>query len=222
MKKNIILFITAILFSACNKDSLNGQGFTRTEDRSSELQGGFSSIRINGSTDAMIVYGSNYKLEVAGYSNLLSALSTKVINQTLVVEFVNYYNVKNDNTKITVTIPRIPNLYINGEADAYLTGIFPAQESIDFTVNGSANISATNVIMTTQFANYKVNGNGEIDGYSIIAKNAESTVSGNGKIKTNVLTNLKATISGNGRIYYKGNPTLTTEISGSGKVLHSD
>lgn len=222
MKKYILILILVTIFSSCSKDRIKGEGPNRTEDRTSQIQSGFTNLRINGSTDAEIIYGSNYKLEVSGYSNLVSALSTQVINQTLVVEFPDYYNVRNNNTKVILTIPYLPNLYINGSANVDLSGVFPQQELVSFTINGSGNIQVSDAGTNFNFIKYSINGSGNIVAYGLTSKTFEGNISGSGEMKTSVLNNLNANISGSGKIYYKGNPTVNAVISGSGKVLNAN
>lgn len=220
MKKSIIglIAIFTILLSACSKDTLRGDGAIITEDRTLLVQNGLETIRINGSTDVKVIYGTDYHLEVKGYANLVAALSTDVKNNTLVVEYPNHHNVRNENTQIMLTIPYLPNLYLNGNIDAQLSGIFPAKQSINFTINGSGIIHAADVNMNADFAKYQINGSGNINTYNLISKTCEASISGSGKITTSVFNLLKANISGSGEIYYNGNPTVDSDISGSGKV----
>ncbi len=221
MKKPLLIICCICIFilNACTKDSLRGEGHTITEDRTLLVQAGLQTVRVNGSTKVQIIYGTAYHLEVKGYANLVGALSTDVKNNILVVEFPNHYTIKNDNTEIFLTLPNLPNLYINGSADANLSGIFPANENIDFTINGSGNINATNVNMNTNIAKYQVSGSGKINATNLVSKSCESSISGSGEITTSVFNTLKANISGSGEIYYYGNPIVDSRISGSGKVL---
>lgn len=219
MKNYIIILLSTILFTACSKDNIRGEGPLRTEDRTLAIQNGLDAIRINGSTDVEIIHGLNYKLEVSGYGNLLNVLSTEVKNKVLTVEFTNNYNIRNNNTKIILTTPYLTDLYINGSAEAILSGIFAAQESIEFNINGSGEIDAQEVNMNADFARYIISGSGKIASYNIISKSFEGNISGSGTMQISVFNTLNANISGSGSIYYQGNPVVNAKISGSGKVI---
>lgn len=204
---------------SCNKDTIRGEGEIKTENRTLQVASGFESIKINGSTNTEIIYGDTYKLEVYGHTNLLQVMHTGILNNTLVIEFPNHYNIKNNNTKVILTIPYLPNLDINGSANADIRGIFPAQESINISINGSGNVKAEETNMNVNFAKYQINGSGKINTINLISKTCETSISGSGEISTSVFNNLKAKISGSGKIYYQGSPSVSSEISGSGKVV---
>lgn len=220
MKKNIIILFSIFLFSACSKKNyIRGEGPISTQNRTQSLQSEIRSIKINGSTEAQIMYGPVTKLEVSGYNNLLAALSTEVVGNTLVVEYKELYNVKNDNTKIILTVPNLPSLQLNGSIKTSITGIFPSQESVYFRVSGSAKINAEGTNTNVNHAEYSISGSGEIFAYDILSKDFEGNISGKAEMRTSVFNNLNASISGSGVIYYKGNPTVSSNISGSGKVI---
>lgn len=220
MKKYIIAFISAVLlFSSCEKqNTIQGEGPQGTEDRTLLVQQGFTSIRISGSTDARILFAPNYKLEVKGYNNLMNALRTEVRGGTLYVSFPDHYNVKNDNTEIVLTIPRIPNLELNGNIQAEISGTFPAQASLNFRINGSGDIEANEAQALVEESEFSINGSGEIQALNILARSAKGRISGSGTIATSVSNVLDVDISGSGDFLYRGNPVVTSRISGSGKV----
>lgn len=217
--KNLILTIlgiATILAASCSKESLRGEGVIVTENRTLLVQNGLETVKVNGSTDVHITYGANYQLEVKGYGNLIAALSTDVKNKVLVLEFPNHYNIKNNNTEIFLTIPYLPNIYINGSADADASGNFPDQEALFLQINGSAKINAG--FVSVKKLDVDINGSGNLLISNILAKDAEISISGSGKVKASVSEKLKAKISGSGEIAYHGEPLVETSISGSGKV----
>lgn len=218
MKKSLlgIIPIIAILLGACTKDKLTGEGPIITENRTLLVLGGLNTVKVNGSTDVHVTQGDEYKLEVKGYGNLVVALSTDVKNNVLVLEFPNHYNVRNDNTEIFLTIPHLPNLYINGSADADVSGNFPDQADLFFHVNGSAKINAGSINVENLDVN--INGSGDLNITNVMAQYANISINGSGKVKTTVSDHLKASISGSGEINYYGDAVVETNISGSGKV----
>ncbi|HET8828013.1 MAG TPA: head GIN domain-containing protein [Pelobium sp.] len=219
MKKSLLIGIVpiiAILLGACTKEKLTGEGSIITENRTLLVLGGLKTVKVKGSTDVYVTQGDEYKLEVKGYGNLVAALSTDVKNNVLVLEFPNHYNVRNDNTEIFLTIPHLPNLSINGSADADVSGNFPDQPDLFFHVNGSAKINAG--LINVENLDVKINGSGNLNVSNVMAENAHISISGSGKVKATVSDYLKASISGSGEISYSGDAVVETQISGSGKV----
>jgi len=218
MKKLLfgIIPIIIILFSACAKDKLRGEGPVVTEYRTLLVVGGLETVKINGSTDVHVTYGDNYELAVKGYGNLVAALSTDVRNNVLTVEFPNHYNIRNDNTEIFLTIPHLPNIDINGSSNVDASGNFPDQPDLFFHVNGSAKINAG--FIKVENVDVNINGSGNLNIINVMAQKAKISISGSGKVKATVSENLKASISGSGEILYKGDAVAETNISGSGKV----
>ncbi|RKD16106.1 hypothetical protein BCY91_04235 [Pelobium manganitolerans] len=215
MRTYLILLTSILYLSACSKDRLRGEGPTVTESRSinaSELQ----TVRVNGSTKLHISYGTVPELKVKGYGNLVAALSTTLKNGVLTVEFENHYNVRNDNTEVFLILPKSPNIYLNGSADAFISGNFEPVNHIFFKINGSANINAGAFVAESLDVN--ISGSGNVNLVNIDASDANVSISGSGEVKTKVSDKLLVAISGSGRVLYLGNPEVQSNISGSGKV----
>ena len=94
MKAFIIAAFIGTAFTSCKKESLLGNGDTKTELRN---VAGFSKIKVDGSTDLTITQGSNYRVEVKAHNNLLPLLETKVVDGTLCVGFKRGTSVINNN-----------------------------------------------------------------------------------------------------------------------------
>lgn len=218
MKKSNLgtLALLAILITSCSKERLMGEGQIITDNRTIIATSGLETVKVNGSSSLHIIYGRDYKLEVKGYGNLVTALSTELKNNILTVEFPNHYNVRNDNTEVFLTMPNLPNLYLNGSINAYTSGDFPDQSDLFFKISGSATLNAG--FIKVKRLNVNISGSADLNVVNVITKSADISISGSGKIKATVSDNLKASISGSGEILYIGNPVVDSKISGSGKI----
>lgn len=217
--KRIVL--TTLIFSialiSCKKESIVGEGRIITENRTLLARPGFDAIKINGSTAVHVIYGSEYKLEVKGYENLLNVFSTEITNHTLTVEFKNNYNIRNDNTEIFITMPVMPDIYLNGSAEAEVKGNFPFKDQVVLKVNGSGEMEYGSG--SVEHLELNISGSGSINILAIEAETAAIQISGSGEVKLAVSDELDASISGSGKIYYSGSPVINANISGSGKVI---
>ena len=209
----VILISATAFFSSCSKETVRGGGAIRTETRSLPA---FTNIELGGSGDATINYGVASNVTVTGYENLLPIYETKVIGSTLYLQYKpDVYNVKNDNVKVSVTLPALAGLRVNG------AGKIAAKNFVNTNLTASINGSGYIFIGDSQYgtAKYDINGSGEIKAATTIALDAEAYISGSGNINLNVSNKLKASISGSGNINYWGNPATTdTQVTGSGKI----
>lgn len=218
MKKLLLFSLLIFLFAACKKDKLTGQGPSIIEAREGVVQNTqIHSVRITGSTKLTIAHGEMYDLELKGYTNLVNAIKTEVLNNVLIIEYPENYQVTNDNVVVRFTIPQIPNVRVNGASNTTLIGSYPDKENLNLQVNGSGSILAA--IGKVKNLEIISNGSGSINAYNFISENVIASMNGSGEIKTTALNNLKARISGSGNINYFGNPIIDSNISGSGKLI---
>lgn len=67
-------------------------------------------------------------------------------------------------------------------------------------------------------ADLNLSSSGKTDAMELLVAEAETLISGSGKIFVYATDYLDVTITGSGSVYYRGNPLITTRISGSGSV----
>ena len=220
MKKiiySIALVLISVLVSSCSKESIRGEGPVETTGRTANIQGNFTSIRINGEADVYVSYGIVKKLEIKGYHNLLPLFTTEVMNNKLLLQFKEGYRIRNNNIKIYLTVPYVPGIEVNGSCKAEFLGAFPVQEEFYADINGSGNINYSPVeVRNTHFV---INGSGNINGIDVNSIESAVRMSGSGEVKLTVLEKLNVDISGSGKVLYKGRPVIEQKISGSGKII---
>jgi hypothetical protein len=233
MKTIIQIMAVAVIFTSCEKASINGSGTTTTESRNVTA---FTGVQAEGSTDVDIVKGTRQKVEVSGYKNLVTIYETQVHNGILVLKFRNdFNNIRNNNITVRIEVPQISSAGLNGSGNLSVrnfTGnsltstvngsgklalLNLTGSELSSTINGSGDVTATNCSYNQLYA--RVSGSGKIKAAQILSDNAEASISGSGIIELTASQKLKARISGSGEIRYYGNPTATdVDVSGSGKV----
>ena len=120
--KRIYVFpaLFLLLLTSCNKDDIVGTGLILTENRT--FIGNFSKIEVKGAIDVKIKQGDSLKIVVKDYENLLPHLETRVVGNTLIIDYTdavfNYTNnwVNHSNGEVTLTMPRLTNLIASGSS----------------------------------------------------------------------------------------------------------
>ncbi len=235
MKRSIVfLFISAIIFSSCKKELIKGSGSIVTQDRS---VAGFARVKITGEADVEITQGAAFKVVASDYSNLINELETSVTGDELRVGYKPNTAVWNSKAKVTITMPVLNSLYVDGSGDFLVRGTFNQTGAFSATVNGSGDINLTsmnaddynlrisgsgniaiaNSVCKTAKAN--INGSGDIYAFGLQCDNATVDVNGSGDTEITVAQQLTAFIKGSGDIYYKGNAQVNATVSGSGRVI---
>lgn len=213
MKAIISVIAAALILTSCEKSSISGIGNTLTETRPVAP---FTGVQADGSSGVEIVKGTQQKVEVIGYANLLPVYETYVSNGNLVVKFrSDYSNISHNNIKVRIEVPQLDFIAVNGSGNVYIQN-FVGTDLTTF-VNGSGEINASNCKYNS--IKTRVNGSGKTKAAQIAVKDADASISGSGVIEVNTSNSFKARISGSGEIKYFGNPSTTDiEVSGSGKV----
>lgn len=213
MKKLALIPFVGIIISSCTKDSITGNGPVIAETRSLSH---FTEVSVSGSTDVYITYGSSFKVEVKGYSNLLPYFDTRLVNNTLYLGYEPGVNVHNDNTEVFITMPLIKSLTTEGSGNINTSGQF------DYTTEFRARVSGSGSIRFSQGQaqnfNARIEGSGNIHAFGLEAADAVITTLGSGNTEIKALNTLKVKITGSGNVYYRGVPSITADITGSGVV----
>ena len=214
--RSIVMAGLVLLFSACSKERITGNGSSRTETRNTTA---FNAVSILGSNNVYITKGTSLKVEVSGYENLLPYFETNVVNNELRLGYRSGTNIRNDNIKVYVTMPgEIAFLNVQGSGNIDVRGNFTSNHSVDLLINGSGNIDFEQGYAPR--ATLLISGSGNINAYGLSVKENNASISGSGNVKTTATEKLDATISGSGNIYYKGSPSsVNSTIMGSGKVI---
>jgi hypothetical protein len=219
---------------ACNK-TIVGEGPLVAENRPISS---FTGIDLQ--IDAEVYYqpGNNLSLEVTGQQNLLDNVQTIVVDDKLVIQ---YLQVKpfsaGEITRINITAPGVNSFSLHSAGDIYC--LSPIQTaSLLLRNNGSGTITLKDIAARSIAAESTSSGNiialdgtavnetarnsgsGKIDLSGMLTRTAKVLTTGSGKIQVKVADHLHATIEGSGPVYYSGYPDVSSHISGTGHLVH--
>lgn len=215
MKKILALFVCSIIFlSACNKETIRGSGAIISEDR---ILPGLTEIEFDGEAEADIISGVTQKVTITGYQNLLPVYESRLIGNTLHLGFKpNEYRIKNNNIKVTIALPALSYVRINGSGNINCRD-FINGNNLGAWIDGSGSILIENSKYNK--AVYSVTGSGNITANTTEAAEAKAEIHGSGNIMLNVTDKWDASLTASASINYWGNPAVVnTQVSGSGHI----
>ena len=215
---------------------VKGSGNLKKETR--EISG-FTAIKLSGTPNVEIAYGSGNTISVEADDNLLEYIETKVENGALIVKSKDNLNLKSDHRIIVyVNMETITGLRVSGSGNIIGKGGFSNDGETELSVTGSGNINLSagsfrstnarlsgsgNLVLSgdkTTALEATISGSGNIDASNFKTETANAQISGSGNIRVNVSKSLDARVSGSGNVFYKGDAAdVKTKKSGSGKVI---
>ena len=211
----IAVFSCSVLLFSCSKVKTTGTGTVVTVQRSVS---DFYSVKVMGSTKVYISQGLTFNVSAKGYENILQLLQTRVENGVLIIDYKNNSNVTNDNSEVTITMPSISSLAVNGDGSISTLGICTGINNLSVSLSGAGSININKAAVVNYIINHS--GSGNVNSFGILAENAVVKINGSGNASLSLTGSLNANISGSGNIYYKGNGVqVTSQITGSGQVI---
>ena len=222
MKKIIgIISIFYVLFLTSCVSQKIVLGNARVEKRTFDLKD-FDSIAFSlPSSEADIIQGEEYKVEISLDSNLFEFIDVSVIQgskdeKTLAVMQKSNTNIRPYVFKISVTMPALQRLSIGGITKSTVSGFHNKNQSLSLHVGGMSSITAD---VSAAVIDANISGIGNID-LKTKTEKCSLTISGYGKMTADIIANsINARISGKGNVYLKGNTEkCKAVVSGSGKI----
>lgn len=213
MRILLSIAISTLAITSCSKTSIRGSGNTVSDTRTVPE---FTRVEAKGSSDVEIKKGTQQRVEIRGYENLVPIYETRVTNGILVLKFKNdYYNVRNNNIKVFIEVPTLEMGTLDGSGKMLVNDVTGADLTV--SINGSGDININNCTYTNTFL--RINGSGNLLAANSTSVNADAKIVGSGKIDVRCTAKLKATIDGSGDINYWGSPAVVeSEIRGSGNI----
>lgn len=216
--KNVVLLslimVSIVAFSSCHKNRIKGEGSVISDTRSI---GKIKYVEADGDLEVEILPAEKNRVVVTGYQNLVPAFETEVSHERLVLKFNDtYYNVKNNNIRVTLYVNDINGITLNGSGKVIMRSDVNT-DNMELKINGSGKITLEDNYAPTLSCH--INGSGNMFCRSFEADNVHANISGSGGMELTANKYLQTRISGSGTIDYWGNPeTVNNDISGSGKV----
>jgi Putative auto-transporter adhesin, head GIN domain len=229
-----ILIMSALTFTSCVKDIKRGRGDIVTQERS---VANFTKVKITGSTDVFITQGAAFKVTASDYDNLINELETSVTGDELRVGYKSDVWVTKGKSKVTVVMPALTSLTVEGSGDFTVTGPFTVTGRFTAKVRGSGDMNINGINATDITADINgsgdinmsgsqsktirvdIDGSGDLKAFGLQCDNADIDITGSGDTELSVAKQLDALIRGSGDVYYKGNPVVNATIHGSGRVV---
>ena len=238
MKKLSILSII-LLFSSCflDNDCIVGSGQKITQEITLP---NFTKFESFGANTITITQGTEQKVLVTGYPNIINKLKRTVINNNWEMGFVENECYRNADLSIQITMPFIEQADLNGTGKITIhnfegnsqnlrlrlsgSGDFELHknsgtENLTISIDGSGEVIGYGDFNNLKNLNLSINGSGKYDAFPIASENSSINILGSGFCNVFTRTTLDVEIEGEGTVNYKGNPTITKRITGSGKVI---
>ncbi len=233
MKKIILLAgITAVLFTACNKEKRECPG---AAEKTFSLNN-FTKVYAGETFKITVVKGAGFGVKASGCNNDLADLEVSVVNGGILD--IKYKTFKRNRYRVdfVITMPSIIALNLSGAAEGNVTGFAGHNAVIRYVLTGNATTVVTGAAVNAQVylsgtSSLVINGNteslyGDISGnsrlsaYDLSATEVDVAVSGTSKVCVNPVQAIYAEASGEAMVYYRGNPPTTAfSASGNGRII---
>lgn len=228
--KIIIAAIVALLFTSCNQvfDGIKGNGNVQTEQR--KITEPFTKISVNRGLEVIVEQGDEVLVEVEADENLLSHITTKVENGTLIVTTdENIYSAKSE--IIRVKMPTIEALEASGgsnlSSNETLKGLNLVVKSdsgseidanVEFDNITSESTSGSNISLTGKALKYTSSSSSgsETDAKNLLANDVISQSTSGSSSEVHPIVSLKAKASSGASIEYEGTPKNISKEENSG------
>lgn len=199
----------------------------------------FRGITLNTADNVIVRQGSPAAISITGPADELAHTETVVEKGQLVIRKTGSSKMnwgKNEPpVVITVTLPVVEVLNVNGSGDLQTEGTFTGTDlAISLAGSGDVRVSAEltgttstrvagsgDVRLSGRCATHTVRiaGSGDVRADEMRAAKATVTLSGSGDVSVAADETLDASISGSGDVRYAGNPaTLIKRVTGSGSI----
>lgn len=212
MKKIASFIATAILCASC-VFPINMNGIKIGDGKTIKCGGpvttntfdltGFNAISVNGFTDMELFQGDQFQVIVKANEDVFQYLDYKVEDGVLVMETKEHVNIKAETYEVTVTLPTLKNLTVNGAGDVELKTGYSSGEDLSVVINGAGDFELSGI----KVPNFSItlNGAGDIEADGLDVENVSVAINGAGDINLSGKA-LKASfsVSGAGEIDASG------------------
>lgn len=190
MKKIVSLIGAAMLCAACvfpisgtkginvnggKKVTCRGPVTTKTFDLT-----GFEAITVNGSADMELFQGDQFQVLVKANEEVFDYLDYKVEDGVLVIETKDHVNIRAEEYDITITIPLLKELTVNGAGDVDLKTGYESSEGLRVVINGAGDFELSGIRVPS--LSFALNGAGDIEADNLDLGELNLAVNGAGDI----------------------------------------
>ncbi len=187
----------------------------------------FTEVELEKIGEVEILSGSEYKVEISDYENLILLAKVYLEGERLVISYGSV-QVMGSKLKVSITIPdKLSKVIVSGAGNIHVNSGF-ASDNIYLIVSGAGNIMASginsqnvNIVQsgagtieakgTTGELTLDVKGSGAIKCKDLICNNAHCDIRGASTVFVSVSEKLKVSAFVVGSLTYYGNPVLEVE-----------
>lgn len=192
---------------------IQGSGVAATQTRAVPS---FTGLDLAGSNEVTVVVGAPRSVVVHADTNLISHVTTRVVDGTLVIADVGNYT-SHTSMSVDVSVPSLTALNLSGDGQISVTGISGPQLTV--IVSGSGQLSAAG---TATRLDVTLSGDGRAALSQLSARDVHAVLTGSGLIQVTAVSSLNAAVPGTGLIMYTGNPSqVVTSVTGTGTIVHA-
>ncbi|MFZ7115419.1 MAG: head GIN domain-containing protein [Bacteroidota bacterium] len=231
MKTNFLVIATTLLLNTASYGCwTKGSGRTVTETRELET---FSGIELKSSANIYITQGDKQEVRVEAEDNLISKITTRVKNNSLIVD-------TDDNVSFTkpvtihITVKDLCLIDLTGSGNIVTRSQFQCEfmslklsgsgdirvmldsKSLKANLSGSGNLDMKGSSSETDI---RISGSGNVDARGLNSFSSAIAISGSGTSTVDVKNDLNVTITGSGNVFYVEEPGhISSKIIGSGEI----
>ncbi|MDF2576977.1 MAG: hypothetical protein K0S74_461 [Chlamydiales bacterium] len=243
--------ISIVVLALCNNQflmatDLSGNSFAKTEQKNGlnpdkKFIDTFKKIRIEGNYQIQLHQGDECALAIQGDEELVSGLSSRVSNQTLIIKPKKARKTQlstdsNQPILLSISFKELEKISIFGSSFVSTSNIEAKNLLIEAkgSVNGHLTLNAAHLKIKAMGAcDLKVNGgaqdalicldgSGNIDAKELYNEHCKVQLRGSGAADVNAISKLNVSIYGTGKVNYLGHAKVHSSLFGTGKVESLD
>jgi len=174
----------------------------------------FDRVRTEGAFTVEIAAGRAQRVTLNADPSVLSRVTTRVEDRTLIVGMRPGTNVFTGRPHVAVEVLKLRGYTNTGAGDVTITGLTGAP--LELKNEGAARIRATGRAATLSI---ELDGTGTIDTTALDARDVDVDNNGVGRVAVRATGSLTMNVNGVGEIRYTGNPTTVAKnVNGIGRI----
>ena len=180
---------------------------------------GFDAITVNGSSDMELFQGESFQVLVKANEEVFDYIDYKVEDGILILETKDHVNIRAEEYDITITLPVLKELIVNGAADVDIKKGYAASENLKVQVNGAGDFDLSGIAVPS--LSFTLNGAGDIEADGLDVEELSVAVNGAGDIDVSGKAGKASfSVSGAGDIDARGLEceSVTTHKSGMASI----
>jgi len=176
----------------------------------------FSRVVAGGYYDITIDVGPAEKVVITTDDNILPLVKTEVEGHVLKIAMPDKTSLSAP-VKVDITVPKLESFVLGGSGATVIRGV--NSESLALAINGSGSIA---VAGSAKLAGLSIAGSGEIEASRLKVGDAQTGITGSGKISVGPSGDLEADITGSGTVNLSSKPkSVRKNVIGSGSIVES-